>query len=90
MKAVDPASGGIECGINPAICTLYVPQESVETYSNTLWWEDFFDIQPIPNSGTGVDDVAQEDSKAVKVVRNGQLLIERDGIIFNVLGLKIR
>ncbi len=90
VKAVIPASGGIECGINPAICTLYVPQESVETYSNTLWWEDFFDIQPIPNSGTGVESVAQEVPQAIKVVRDGQLLIERDGIIFNALGNQVR
>jgi len=90
VEAVDPASGGIGCGINPAICTLYVPQESIETYSNTLWWEDFFDIQPIPNSGTGIDNVSQDKSKANKVVRDGQLLIERDGIIFNALGIPIR
>ena len=90
VKAVDPASGGIGCGINPAICTLYVPQESVEVYSNTLWWEDFLDIQPIPNSGTGIDDVSQDNSKAIKFVRDGKLLIERDGFVFNALGIPIR
>ena len=90
VEAVDPASGGVGCGINPAICTLYVPQESVEVYSNTLWWEDFFDIQPIPNSVTGIDDVSQDNSKAIKFVRDGKLLIERDGFVFNALGIPIR
>ena len=36
-----------DCGINPAAATLYVPAESLDIYSNTLWWEDFKEIRAI-------------------------------------------
>ena len=36
-----------DCGINPAAATLYVPEEYIGTYSNTLWWEDFKEIRAI-------------------------------------------
>lgn len=35
------------CGLNNTSCKLYVPIESVETYSNTIWWEDFASIRGI-------------------------------------------
>lgn len=28
---------------------LYVPEESIELYSNALWWEEFYQILPIPS-----------------------------------------
>ena len=37
----------VNCGINPAAATLYVPAEYIGTYSNTLWWEDFKEIRAI-------------------------------------------
>ena len=35
------------CGLNQTVCTLYVPAEYIDTYSNTLWWEDFKEIRAI-------------------------------------------
>lgn len=52
VEAITPPAGGLNCGINPAICTLYVPEESVELYSNTLWWEDFLHIRAIGSTHT--------------------------------------
>ena len=52
IYAQTPPAGGLNCGINPAICTLYVPEESVELYSNTLWWEDFLHIRAIGSTHT--------------------------------------
>ena len=35
------------CGLNQTSCTLYVPAEYIDTYSNTLWWEDFKEIRAL-------------------------------------------
>ena len=46
------------CGINPAAATLYVPEEYVGIYSNTIWWEDFKKIRAIdPNLVGGNKDL---------------------------------
>lgn len=48
VRAIEPpAGGGDNCGIYAGNCTLYVPYEAVETYANTIWWEDFKEIKPI-------------------------------------------
>ena len=43
-----PPENGVSSGITNTNCTLYVPSVSVETYANTLWWEDFKEIIAIP------------------------------------------
>ena len=45
--AITPPSGGTTCSINPSNCTLYVPVTALDTYANTLWWEDFNQILPV-------------------------------------------
>ena len=90
IEAVNPPEGGLNCGINPGICTLYVPQESVETYSNTLWWEDFSEILPINNSGTGMDNITSNKSNAIKIVRDGQIFIQRGEKKYTIQGAEIR
>jgi hypothetical protein len=48
-----PAAGG--CGLNHTSCTLYVPAEYIDTYSNTFWWEDFKEIRAIAQNEEGAD-----------------------------------
>lgn len=90
VEATTPPAGGLNCGMNPSICTLYVPQESVEIYSNTLWWEDFFDIQPISNYGTGMDYIVSNEPNSIKIVRNGQIFIQRGDKKYTLQGQDIR
>ena len=45
-----PPSGAASSGLSAAQCTLYVPEESIETYANAIWWEDFANIRPIGSS----------------------------------------
>lgn len=40
-----PPDGGLNSGIVNTSCKLYVPEESVEVYANTIWWEDFASIR---------------------------------------------
>ena len=37
----------VNCGLNPAAVTLYVPAEYLEAYQNAVWWEDFKKIRAI-------------------------------------------
>lgn len=89
ISATTPPAGGLNCGINPANCTLYVPEESVEVYSNTLWWEDFFAILPIQNTGTDIDNTFVDNAKVTKAFSNGQIYIMRDKQTFTITGTKV-
>ena len=42
------------------------------------------------SSSTAVDNVTVEEVKAVKVIRNGQLYILRDGVMYNAVGQAIK
>ena len=42
--AATPPTGGVNCGVNPAECNLFVRSGSVETYRNAVWWEEFLSI----------------------------------------------
>lgn len=43
----------------------------------------------IGNGGTGVENVAAQAQKAVKVIENGQLYIIKNGVKYNALGAKV-
>jgi hypothetical protein len=42
------------------------------------------------STATGVDEIANGKSQTIKVIRDGQLLIIRDGKIYNVMGTVVR
>lgn len=74
-----------------AICQeLYVPKESIEKYAKADEWRNFnpnifaIDESAIEAVRVGGDPVSQ------KVMRNGQVLIIRDGKSFNLLGAEVR
>lgn len=53
---------------------------------NDDWYEHC--IYVAPNSGTAIDKVAGE-AKAVKILKNGMLIIEKNGVKYNVLGVRL-
>ena len=69
------------------IC-LYVPKSAVNTYKNTAVWQDFYPIVPIGTIPTAIDQANSQELKAKsqKLIRDGQLLIERDGKIYTLMG----
>ena len=81
----------IENDVDPADVILYVPEGSVDAYKAAEVWKEF-DVQPMPGSHTGIDNVDGQESNVEgrKILRNGQLLIERDGRVYNVLGTQVR
>ena len=68
---------------------LYVPTESIDAYKEANQWKEFGQILPIES--TSVDYVEQPSSvKVQKLLQNGQVLILRDGKIYNVMGIEVR
>ncbi len=76
---------------------LYVPEGSVDAYKAANYWKEF-DVQPMPEIHTDIDIVDGQESKGAsehsgtsrKTLRNGQLLIERDGRVYTVDGRPVR
>ena len=65
--------------IFPTLCDLDTPQGvSVRL------------VQDVANGGTGIERVENSEISIQKVVRDGQLVIERDGKMFNALGAEVR
>ena len=44
----------------------------------------------VPNGSSTAIDNADETVKAVKVIRNGQLFIEKNGVLFNAQGAVVK
>ena len=45
--ATTPPANGKASNLAAEKCTLYVPVDALDTYANTIWWEDFKEIKPI-------------------------------------------
>ena len=69
--------------------TLYVPDGSVAAYQAAEGWSGFT-IKAISSIPTAIDKVQGDKVQGTKVLRNGQLFIERDGKIFNALGVEVK
>lgn len=69
--------------------TLYVPAEAIEAYQAADTWKDFGTIAAIQ---TDVENVNGEwaNGEWTKVIRDGQLLILKDGKTYNVTGAQIK
>ena len=70
--------------------TLYVPFESLELYQNAPQWKDFYSILPIselPTSSPMNQIIPIPNTQ--KLLRDGQLIIIRDGIEYNAVGGKL-
>lgn len=64
---------------------VYVPDEVVDTYKNDPYWKEF-NIQGKSNASTSVENTAANGSNVQKIVRDGQLLILREGKTYSVMG----
>lgn len=69
--------------------TLYVPDGSVAAYQTADGWSGFT-IKAISSIPTAIDKVQGDKVQGTKVLRNGQLFIERDGKIYNVQGAQVK
>lgn len=67
---------------------LYVPENVVNDYKAKDVWKEFSPILPIGT--TGVEGVLSSEYRVQKVIREGQLFIEKDGKVYTVMGQIVR
>ena len=67
---------------------VYVPDESVEAYKSDLYWKEF-NIQGKSNVPNSVENTLSTTTNNQKLLRNGQLLILREGKTYNVMGAQV-
>ena len=68
------------------LATLYVKEESVEAYKNANVWEDFGTITV---DTEGIDNIST-DTPANKIIRDGVVLIERNGHTYTTSGQEVK
>ena len=73
----------------PEVC-LYVPQSSVSAYEAADVWKEFNPIWPIGYVPTALESVQPSAVSSQKVIRDGQLLIMKDGRTYNVMGQRVK
>ena len=76
------------CRVPLADATLYVPAESVEAYKSANQWKDFGTILPI--GGTDLEDITTTQAPFSKTIRDGHLVISRNGNMYNIMGIKMK
>ena len=67
---------------------VYVPDESVNVYRSAPVWQEF-NIQGKTGVPSNVDNVEASTCEVQKILRNGQLIIIRDGVEYNAVGQKM-
>ena len=68
---------------------VYVPDNAVEAYKDDPYWQEF-DIQGESKAPSAVDNIPSAVTNTKKIMRNGQLIILRDGKTYNTMGTEIR
>ena len=73
-------------------CKLYVPEASVEAYKAKDVWKDFGDniIGIKDPQGINTPSLQGRSGEASKFIRDGQLLIEKDGKTYTATGVEIK
>lgn len=70
---------------------LYVPYGQKATYAaDENKWGCFKNIEEMAEITTSVEAVRTENNKVTKVIRNGQILILRDGVYYTTAGIPVK
>jgi hypothetical protein len=67
---------------------VYVPDEVVSAYQAAPVWQEF-NVQGKSNAPAAVDNIQSPTTSNRKLLRDGQLLILRDGKTYNAMGQKL-
>ena len=65
---------------------LYVPAQSLDDYKAADQWKEFGTILPLEEAPSAVDNVEASTRGTQKLLRNGQLVIIRDGVEYTIMG----
>ena len=72
------------------LTTLYVPAQSLDDYKAAYQWKDFGRILPLEEAPSAVENTRLPIANGAKLLRNGQLIILRDGVEYNAMGQEIQ
>ncbi len=69
---------------------VYVPDEAIASYESDEYWQEF-DIQGASDIESAVSNMTNDSATAItKVMRDGQVLIMRDGKMYNLQGVEVK
>lgn len=83
-----PASD-VFSGVDPTI-PVYVPDAVVNDYKTSPWGAFFTNILPLSQKPTTAINQVPVNEKVTKQIVDGQLLIERNGQLFNAQGARVK
>ena len=75
--------------MNLSESTLYVPAQSLENYKAAEQWKEFGTILPLDKAPSAVENTRLPITNSTKLLRNGQLLILREGKTYTITGQKL-
>ena len=76
-------------GVDKYSCTLYVPRTSISLYESAPVWRDFYNIEAIEDA-MAIDEVEVDCSHGQKIIRDGQVLIERGDKAYTLQGAEVK
>ncbi len=70
---------------------LYVPEESIETYKTAMYWNEFTNIQGIPESITEISNIKSTDTTLThKIIQNGTIyILKPSGEKYTIDGIRV-
>ena len=69
--------------------TLYVPAQSLDDYKAADQWKEFGTILPSEDTPSSVENIPSTTTNCQKIIRDGNLVIIRDGVEYNVMGQQL-
>ena len=69
--------------------TLYVPAQSLDDYKAAEQWKEFGTILPLEDTPSSVENIPSTTTTCQKIIRDGNLVIIRDGVEYNVMGQQL-
>lgn len=92
-KATTPPTCGTDCfGNVPKSIPVYVPYGTAEAYRNAYGWNSFTKIVEMEDPAAaleGVESIQPSVVNSQKILRNGQLFIEKNGELYNAQGVRV-
>lgn len=93
-RATTPPTCGTDCfGNVPKSIPVYVPYGTAEAYRNAYGWNSFTNIVEMADPAAALEGVESIQPSAVnsqKILRNGQLFIEKNGELYNANGARVK
>ena len=66
-------------------CYIHVPAGTVRDYQLATGWSDFYYYYEIEEE-TALSETEQQNKPSRKIIRNGQVLILRNGVTYDMMG----